>query len=189
MVRLPPALHRRLRDRARGSGLSLNSLCVHLLEQGVATRSGGSPRGATAVHPEVLDAVERAWRGALVGVALFGSAARGDATEASDVDLLLVLEPGVPIERSLYDRWDEIVASERRPEFRRVSPQFVALPRSARDAGGIWLEVAREGIVLSDRDGRLARLLISLRDLAAEGAVLRRTVHGHPYWVREGRPR
>jgi predicted nucleotidyltransferase len=137
----------------------------------------------------LLDAVERSWAGELVGVALFGSAARGDATAASDVDLLVVLEPGTRIERSLYDRWDEIVTSGGRRDDRRVSPQFVALPASASDAGGIWLEVAREGIVLGDRDRRLARFLIGLRDLVAEGAVSRKTVHGHPYWVREGRRR
>jgi hypothetical protein len=70
-----------------------------------------------------------------------------------------------------------------------VSPQFVALPPTPKDAGGIWLEVAREGIVLCDRDARLARFLIALRDLVAEGGVTRRKVHGHPYWVREGRRR
>jgi predicted nucleotidyltransferase len=169
--------------------MSLNALCVRLLDEGLAPEAGSPVRRTAGVEPGLLDAVERSWAGELVGVALFGSAARGDATAASDVDLLVVLEPGTRIERSLYDRWDEIVTSGGRRDDRRVSPQFVALPASARDAGGIWLEVAREGIVLGDRDRRLARFLIELRDLVAEGAFSRKIAHGHPYWVREGRPR
>jgi hypothetical protein len=189
VLRVSPALHRRLRDCARGDGVSLNALCVRLLDAGLSLGSGGSARAAAGLDPGLLDAVAREWAGELVGVAFFGSAARGEATETSDIDLLVVLEPGTRIERSLYDRWDGILRSRGRPADDRVSPQFVALPPSPEDAGGIWLEVAREGIVLFDREAGLARFLIALRDLVAEGGVTRRKVHGHPYWVREGRRR
>ena len=116
------------------------------------------------------------------------AAARGDATETSDVDLLIVLESAARIERPLYDQWDRVLRSRGRRSDDQVSPQFAALPPSPEAAGGLWLEVAREGIVLHDRDGRLAKFLISLRDFVASGAATRKTVHGHPYWVRGGEP-
>lgn len=186
VLRVPPELHRRLRDRARSEGKSLNALCVRVLEAGLSDDSATANRTVPGLDPGLLETVAKEWAGDLVGVALFGSAARGDATEASDVDLLVVLDTTVRIERSLYDRWDRVVRLRERPTDDRVSPQFVALPLSQEDAGGIWLEVAREGIVLLDRDGRLARFLIALRDFIATGSVSRKTVHGHPYWVREG---
>ena len=134
------------------------------------------PRG---FPPALLEKVGRKWAGELVGIALFGSTARGNDTQASDIDLLIALESGIRIERSLYDRWDRVVRLSALPA-ERVVPQFVALPIPPAEAGGIWLEVARGGIVFYDREGRLARFLISLRDLSADGNVTRKTVHGHP---------
>lgn len=186
MLRVSPELHRRLRERARADGISLNSLCARLLDTGTSGESGRSARVILGLPHTLVEQIGREWSGKLVGVALFGSAARGNATSASDIDLLVVLEPGTRIERSLYDRW-EVVMRAGGVLSRRVSPQFVALPATPSEAGGIWLEVAREGIVLDDRESRLARFLISLRDLIASGAVTRKTVHGHPYWVREGK--
>jgi hypothetical protein len=185
VLRVAPELHRRLRSRASAEGISLNSLCVRLLETGLSGEPVAANRSAKAVDPGLLGAIAREWSGQLVGIVLFGSAARGDATETSDVDLLVVLENATRIERSLYDRWDRVIESRGRHGEGRVSPQFAALPPSPETVGGLWLEVAREGIVLDDRDGRLAKFLISLRDFVASGAVSRRKVHGHPYWVRE----
>jgi hypothetical protein len=185
VLRVPPELHRRLRSRASAEGISLNSLCVRLLETGLSGAPVATSHSTKAVDPGLLEAIGRKWYGQLVGIVLFGSAARGEAIETSDVDLLIVLESTTRIERSLYDRWDGVLRSRGRPGEDRVSPQFAALPPSPEEVGGLWLEVAREGIVLDDRDGRLAKFLISLRDFVASGAVSRRKVHGHPYWVRE----
>jgi hypothetical protein len=187
VLRVSQDLHQRLHDRARSEGVSLNTLCVRLLDAGLSVDDRRTAKAFADLDPGLLGAIEREWSADLVGIALFGSAARGNATSMSDVDLLIVLESAVPIERSLYDRWDRVLRSRGRRSDDRLAPQFVALPRSPDDAGGIWLEVAREGIVLVDSDGRLARFLIDLRDFVAGGTVVRRAVHGHPYWVREPR--
>lgn len=189
VLRVPSELHGRLREDARREGVSLNTFCVRLLEAGRGEGPGVAGRTVAGLDTGLLEAVAAEWGEKLVGVALFGSAARGNATASSDIDLLVVLDPSVTIERSLYERWDSVLRLRAKPSDERVSPQFVALPPSPGDAGGVWLEVAREGIVLRDRDGRLARFLIALRDLIAEGAVTRRKVHGHPYWVRERKRR
>ena len=39
---------------------------------------------------------------AIVGMVLYGSWARGEATEASDIDILVVMESTFPIRRELY---------------------------------------------------------------------------------------
>ena len=192
VLRVPPELHRRLRERASREACSLNALCVRLLDAALGATEGDrrQARAAAAsdlpVPSALVLAVEEAWRESLVGLAAFGSTVRGEAAHGSDVDLLIVLERGSPIERGLYERWSVLVGKLRTPEADRVSPQFVALPASPEAAGGLWLEAAREARVLLDRQGRLTGFLTSLRDLMMSGAVARRTAHGQPYWVRRG---
>jgi hypothetical protein len=135
--------------------------------------------------PGLIAAISSCWRNRLAGIVAFGSRVRGEATAGSDLDLLIVLEGGSPIGRALYDRWEEVCRALPPPGAGAVSPQFVALPQTPENAGGLWLEVAREGRILYDCEGRLVRFLSGLRDFMMSGAVARRTVHGQPYWVRE----
>lgn len=189
VLRVPPDLHRRLREGAADAGVSLNRHCVDLLEAATTRTAQGALPAAPEVPAALLDSAERAWGGDLLGVVLFGSAARGAAREDSDVDLLLVLQSGVPVVRDLYRRWDGLVKRGTEEAGHAISPQFVALPASVERAGGIWLEVAREGIVLRDRSRTISRFLTALRDRIASGAMTRRETHGQPYWVREPRRR
>ena len=186
VLRVAPGLHARLRGRAREKGLSLNRLCERLIETGLETSAGPMAAPPPGLDPDLLAAVAREWGQDLVGIALFGSAARGEATASSDIDLLIVLATGREISRAHYDRWAAVLRSRGRRGDDRVSPQFVALPADASRAGGLWLEAAREAIILLDPSAQIARVLIALRDYLLSGAVVRRSVHGHPYWVRVG---
>jgi hypothetical protein len=151
-----------------------------------------NPYDRTAVSPppgfaqELANALTREWGNDLIGIVLFGSAARGEATAGSDIDILIVLEAGCSITRALYDRWDGMIRSRGNRTDERVSPQFVVLSSDPSQVGSLWLEVAREGIIVFDPGGRVARFLVALRDYILSGAVSRRTAHGHPYWVRVG---
>ncbi len=117
-----------------------------------------------------------------VGVVLFGSAARGEARADSDVDLLLVLAPKAALRRGLYRRWDELFAEGAMG--RELNAHFVHLPEAVHQAGSLWLEVAIEGRVVMDREGRVARLLVALRRAIAAGRFVRGTLHGQPCWRR-----
>jgi hypothetical protein len=147
-------------------------------------RTAGSPPPGFA--QELANALTREWGKDLIGIILFGSVARGEATAGSDIDILIVLEAGCGITRALYDRWDGMLRSRGNRSDERVSPQFVVLPSDPSQVGSLWLEVAREGIIVSDPSGRVARFLVALRDYILSGAVTRRVAHGHPYWVRVG---
>ncbi len=125
----------------------------------------------------------------LEGLVLFGSAARGEMWEHSDVDLLVVLRPDVPVTRQLYSTWDAEIAPAASPLGRRISPHFVALPRDVREAGGLWFEVALDGLILQDPQLRVARMLSLLRQQMVAGAVSRRFVHGAEDYIRRARKR
>jgi predicted nucleotidyltransferase len=89
------------------------------------------------------------------GAILFGSFARHQANERSDVDVLVAHRDAVP--EDLLDVMPEHVAvSFYRPQ--RLS----ALPRSS---PLFAVHVAREGLVLSDRDGFLSTVLKQVRAL------------------------
>lgn len=177
LLRLEPKHHAALRSAAADQGLSLNEYCARRLampEQPVPSQDWTSlvVRRAAEMFGEKL-----------VGVVAFGSWARGDEAGGSDIDVLVVLESEVTIDRSLYRKWDEtpVVSGHR-----LVDPHFVHLPQGRGKVSGLWLEVARDGIVLYERGFRISRSLIAGRQQLIAGNVVRREVFGQPYWMEVG---
>ncbi len=172
VLRLDPRLHAALRAAAREAGISLNEYC---------TRKLAAP-GLHVVGPEaVIVARAAAVVGdALVGIVAFGSWARDELVEGSDLDVLVVVEPRVSITRELYRRWDTlplVFGSH------LVEPHFVRIPESEARVSGLWAEAAVEGIVLFERGLVLSRTLVRIRRRILAGHMVRRQVHGLPYWV------
>jgi hypothetical protein len=188
VIRIPPSLHSRLKDEARQTGLSLNRICVMHLQTSEPPHAGSRTETAQSctIPPDFLDRVIRQWQADLIGVILFGSAARGDATEASDIDLLLVMRPQVRILRHLYRLWEQMCQEHAgAQDVSRMSPHFAGLPGSARQAGGLWYEASIDRIVLWERDRSVSRFLCSVREAMAEGKMRRRMLHGSPYRVKD----
>ncbi len=172
LLRIDPTLHALLRDEAEGSGLSLNEYCARRLA------APGLAVGGPAV--EVVRRAVAVTEGHLRGLLVFGSWARNELTDDSDVDLLVVADGDVTVERGLYRRWD---ASPVRWHGLRVEPHFVHLPGPADRVTGLWAEAALDGVVLFDPDFSLSRHLVHVRKSIVTGVLIRREIHGHPYWV------
>ena len=119
----------------------------------------------------------------LLGVVVFGSVARGDHRNASDVDILAVADHRVPINRGLYRRWDG--EPELRWDGHRVEPHFVQLPAAAATPSGLWAELALDGLVLFERGLAVSSWLTAVRRQIAEGRFRRRVTHGQPYWIQD----
>jgi predicted nucleotidyltransferase len=180
VIRLPPRLHAILKRRARNDGVSLNGLCLEALQ----TFTGAGVHGGQEDKSVDLEAVRGMFGPALTGVILFGSTARGESRESSDIDLLIVLEEKLTLARSLYERWDRTFTGTAGSS---VSPHFVHLPRDEEKAGSLWCEAALDGVVLLDPEGAVVRLLRRIRRSMAEGSLQRKSAYGHPYWIRRGR--
>ena len=173
VLRMPPALHAALHDAARDRGLSLNAYCVRRL---AAAWSGvAADQDAAALLTRARAVVGDA----LAAVVLHGSWVRGEAGPASDVDALLVVEPHLALTRALYRAWDAQPVTWRG---RRVDPHFVH-PAADEGFSGLWAEVALDGTVLFDREWMLSARLARLRRAIADGRLVRRVVHGQPYWT------
>lgn len=173
ILRLPSALHRRLQRAARQAEISLNEYCVRRLG------AGGT---GLDLHPDAGALVTRAADvagEALIGVVLHGSWIRGTAGPSSDVDALVVIDRRTALKRSLYSVWD---AQPVRWDGRPVDPHFVHLPETPATAG-VWAEASVEGVVLFEIDGHVSAALATVRRAIANGVLMRRVVHGQPYWV------
>jgi predicted nucleotidyltransferase len=174
LLRIGPQLHARLQSIARTLGVSLNEYCSRRLRV---------PGPAILVECGAAASVERPlaqFGSALAGVLVYGSYARGDATSASDVDLLVVVDPAIPLTRALYRDWDVEPVEW---QGRHVDPHFIHLPDDRRTAPGAWCEAAIDGVVLYERDGAVTRHLAAIRGDIAAGRLVRRSAHGQPYWT------
>jgi predicted nucleotidyltransferase len=174
VLRIDPGLHAALREAARASGVSLNEYCARKL---------ATPFGRLEGWEMADQAVRRAGQVVgenLISVVAFGSWARAELHAESDVDILVVVDEKLKLGRNLYLAWDEAPITWRG---RRVEPHFVHLPEPKRVLLGLWAEVAVDGIVLFTRDLRLPSLLVRLRHDIAAGRIVRRVVHGQPYWT------
>lgn len=177
LLRIDPGVHAALRAAASAAGQSLNEYCGRKL---------AAPVGELSAFENAAAAVARAAAvagGSLAGVIAFGSWARSELHDASDIDLLVVVDRSLELSRNLYRRWDEKPVSW---NGRRVEPHFVTMPEQPAPAVGLWAEAAVDGIVLFARDLTLQARLAAIRRDLIERRVVRKTIHGQPYWVAEG---
>lgn len=168
VLRLTPEFHRKIRSRAKAMGCSLNEY----VKRSLIAKDNGD---------EVVSPIEAVWGAEILAIILFGSHVRGEERESSDVDLLLILDDGVAVERDLYRVWDKEVAPVLGDKY---SPQFSRLPKETDRVSSLWLEVALEGHILYEKDPRVRKRLTELKGKIASGHYLRKFSHGHPYWVR-----
>ncbi len=174
VLRIDPGLHGTLREAAGAMGVSLNEYCARKL---------AAPSPESAGFDLATEAVQRAAAvvgEGLIAVAAFGSWARAELHDESDVDLLVVVEDEVELSRNLYLAWDE---KPIRWRGHRAEPHFVHFPDPGRTLIGLWAEVAIDGIIFFARDLRLSQLLADVRRDIAAGRIIRRVVHGQPYWT------
>ena len=172
VLRIEPELHATLRRAAQDAGLSLNEYCARKLAAPV--------NRSTGPFEEAIRQASTTFGEQLVGVVVYGSWARDELTERSDVDLLVVLSPDLAITRELYRAWD---ASPLHWGSHAVEPHFVHMPDDDARVTGAWAEVATEGIVVFERGFELSRLLVRIRRRILARQLTRRRAQGQPYWV------
>jgi len=185
VVRLPPQLHQQLKIESLKRGVSLNELCQERLSSLPQIRSQKTGPLPETVLTRVLDTAKKLEL-PIQGILLFGSFARGEQDESSDVDLLLILSSEKKIERSLYQDWDLAFSEYRFHGPHEINVHFVYLPEDPKNCGSLWLECALEGILLFEvKEAKIQKKVVQIRSLIAQGHWRRKFAHGHPYWTEE----
>ena len=173
LLRLPVDVHRNLATAAAAEGLSFNEFCVRRL------RAPVQPGDTSVVRSLVIDGARAVVGDHLLGVVVLGSWARGQAAADSDIDVLIVIDPDVPLTRDIYRAWDRMPLSYNE---RAIDAHFVHPSVDGTSPTSLWCEAAVDGVVWYDRDGGLTTRLAEVRRAIAEGRVVRGSVHGQPYW-------
>lgn len=120
----------------------------------------------------------------LISVVLFGSVARGEAKETSDIDLLIVIDglPESSMERNMEFSKLEDEIPETRTSLIAVSP-IIKTPDEVKRYPPIMLDIVEDGIILHDRDNFFRGVAQDLREkLRRLGARRVRTKDGW-YWI------
>ncbi len=135
--------------------------------------------------------LERVLGERLVSVVLFGSVARGDVSDSSDIDLLIVAKnlPESRFERlQFFYQAEKLCKNELKAVYERysITAYFSPIMKEAKEAGRIsplYLDIVEDGIILYDKDELMKNLLEKLRSkLRAMGA--KRVWRGRKwYWV------
>jgi predicted nucleotidyltransferase len=165
LLRLNEITHQRLTRLAQQRGSSINQLCNELIENGLS--QGGTQ------DSQLLQSIQQTYADdGLMGVILFGSQARGDATSQSDIDLLFIFEPNTPINRKLYQKWKNDA----------YSVHCVSFPKDEARDSSFWFEIALDGKILWGAE-KLRPFLNEMKRKLSSGKYIRKLTHGQPYWI------
>jgi predicted nucleotidyltransferase len=177
VFRIPPRLHAAAKKKATQQAISLNELCLRALKAYLSHDISITPLEKPG-EQALTERIKRLMGRMLEGIVLFGSIARGDSRDGSDVDMLIVIKREIPLSRDLYSQWDANITDT------LLSPHFVHIPKGIEQAGSVWFEAAVDGIVLFDGDRLVHRFLVAVRTAITSGRLERRVAYGHPYWIK-----
>jgi len=122
---------------------------------------------------ETLDGLDREMRRHILGLALFGSLARGEGNPRSDIDLFILtrgLSRGVERRRIIYEALYPVVAKSRRDL--TIVDVGVEELKSLRPSS-LLLNIAYDAVIIHDPKGILGRLFKAIRETLKRYDIIR----------------
>jgi predicted nucleotidyltransferase len=177
IVRTSESWHRKLSAAAAKNHLSFNRFCQLIMEKGFEAYHQNADQQRLQ---RVLEKVKKVFGSRLLGVVLFGSVAKGEENDQSDIDLLIVMNHKIKLERSLYRLWDDQIDDQKIPE---LSPHFVHVPQEGTRPGSLWLEVVMKNQILWQQGRSIDRVLEDVTGWISRDDVQLKSYQGQPSWV------
>jgi predicted nucleotidyltransferase len=134
----------------------------------------------------LVESVKQGLPGNLWGLVLFGSVARGEARESSDLDLLLVAD-SLPEKFTARMRYLRCFL----PGDLRGAVSFIAKTREEFEAGfpSYYLDLALDGVILYDREDYMQQKLVRIRELTKTAGLRRQHTDDGFSWEWQQPPR
>jgi predicted nucleotidyltransferase len=135
---------------------------------------------------EVVDCYRKYLGESLVSMVLFGSRARGEATEASDYDLFIIAKglPTKPFRRKLFIR---------RPLEGQFEGKLCIIAKTPEEVTSafpsLFLDLSLDGMILYDRDEFFEDLQKKIKKIIGQAGLRRRKDGGEYYWEWQKPPR
>ncbi|MGC9086852.1 MAG: nucleotidyltransferase domain-containing protein [Thermoproteota archaeon] len=138
---------------------------------------------------KILKALLSVFGDRLISLVVYGSVARGEARQSSDVDLLIVVE-GLPESRfernKIFDTVEDLLSKDL--EDLHASGYYVALspilktPEEARKISSLYLDMVEDAVIVYDRNGFFESVLVRLSNKLKELGAERVWVGKKWYW-------
>ncbi len=132
--------------------------------------------------------LEARLRGELLGLALFGSWARGEAEEGSDVDVFIVSRK--PLNRELRFKVYDVLYGLLRRDVTIVDIPASELTKEDLEVTPLLLNIGVDAIAIYDPESILEKIIRGIKELIMRAGLKRyRTIDGKYGWMRyDGRP-
>jgi predicted nucleotidyltransferase len=139
---------------------------------------------------QLRDVLLRRYGERLYSLVIYGSVARGDASKASDIDLLLVVA-GLPESRlarqeefmALEDEVEEHVTALYEAGYHIDFSPIIKTPEEAGRVSSLYLDMVEDAILVYDRDRFFASVLERLRKRLDELGSKRVRMGRKWYWI------
>lgn len=131
------------------------------------------------LNSEIIKAYQDYLGDKLVSLVLFGSRARGEATEASNYGLFIIANdlPERLWDRQRFTRKALVSFDESFSIIAKTPEEFeYSLP-------ALYLDLALDGIILFDTGGYMSKKLQRIRELIAQAGLRREKVDGEMMWL------
>ena len=139
------------------------------------------------IRQKLVDRYVKALGDNLVALAFFGSCARGEGTEASDIDVLLIAEE---LPRHPWERGRLIYRPIKEPSWGRIAVLARTVEEFTADVSPLHLDLAEDAIIIYDPQGFLTAKLDRVQELIEEAGLVReRTSGGLVWWWKDTPPR
>lgn len=128
-------------------------------------------------HKDLLKEVE--------AIGLFGSIARGDFTQRSDIDIFIVV-PDEVSEREVWIKWNKILR-DLLEDFQRDITVLVYSIKSLKEISSWYvLRLASDGKIIYDRSGEVEKIFNRIIQAAIDEGLIEEEFDNHKYWIKRG---
>jgi len=129
---------------------------------------------------ELVEKIKNSYKNNLIAIVLFGSAARGDFSQSSDIDLLLILKDSIESKRKRILDFYEKIGFEFENHF--LSP-LILTQEELRDFLSFYVGILKDCKVLYDNANVVRELIEKIDKKKQKKEIIEKEFKGTTYWI------